>query len=288
MIGKMVLARASSLIRNSAAAQLADLMGRVTVFYVARNSCRTEVEVNVFALAASITAVATEWMHELDAFSMHAAEIFPSASESPDVPFIKELISNCHGIMQYGDLIVLLGGGRGDAEIDAAIVWALLEISGQVAPALDVWIDETVHGDLKVEQVLNRATDGSAAYDVITPVNLVLTRESQLVDLGFATAIPKSKAAILLPRSGLGAKHGMALANTVGLIDSDFRDNWMAKLWVNESCAKDELRIPAGERLCQFVLIDHAPSTLKQVVAREDLGITDRKGGFGSSNLVMK
>lgn len=56
---------------------------------MARNRRRTEVEVNVFALAASITAVATEWMHELDALSMHAAEIFPSASESPDVPSSK-------------------------------------------------------------------------------------------------------------------------------------------------------------------------------------------------------
>lgn len=288
MIGKMVLARASSVIRNSAAAELAQLMGNVTAFYVARNRCRTDVELNVFALASAITAVATERVHCLDALSMHAPEIFPAASESVDVPFIKELISNCHGVMQYGDHFVLLGGGRGDAEIDAAIVWALLEISGQVAPALDVWIDETVHGDLKVEQVLNRATDGSAAYDVITPVNLVLTRESQLVDLGFATAIPKSKAAILLPRSGLGAKHGMALANTVGLIDSDFRDNWMAKLWLNESCGKTELTIPAGERLCQFVLIDHTASPLNQVAAREELGVTDRKGGFGSSNLVMK
>lgn len=288
MIGKMVLSSASSLIRNSAAAQLADLMGRVTTFYVARNRCRTEVEVNVFALAASITAVATEWMHELDALSMHAAEIFPSASESPDVPFIKELISNCHGIMQYGDRIVLLGGGRGDVEIDNAIVWALLEINGQVAPAIDVWIDQDIHNGLLVSQVLNRATDGSAAYDIITPVDLVLTRESQMVNLGFATAIPKGKAALLLPRSGLGAKHGMALANTVGLIDSDFRDNWMAKLWLNESCGKTELTIPAGERLCQFVLIDHTASPLNQVAAREELGVTDRKGGFGSSNLVMK
>lgn len=288
MIGKMVLARASSVIRNSAAAQLAHLMGNVTAFYVARNRCRTDVDVNVFALAASITAVATERVHCLDALSTHAAEIFPSASEAPDVPFIRELISNCQGVMQYGDHIVLLGGGRGDAETDNAIVWALLEINGQVAPALDVWIDQDIHGGLLVSQVLNRATDGSAAYDIITPVDLVLTHESQLVDLGFATAIPKGKAAILLPRSGLGAKHGMALANTVGLIDSDFRDNWMAKLWLNESCSKTELRIPAGERLCQFVLIDHTASPLKQVVAREDLGVTDRKGGFGSSNLVMK
>lgn len=136
---------------------------------------------------------------------------------------------------------------------------------------------------------LHRATDGSAAYDILAQEQIVVTEEAQLIRLGFITRMDHRQAALLLPRSGFGAKWGFALVNTVGLIDSDYPDEWMAKIYLKNvkgvNDAREPLIIPKGERLAQFVLarIDHPD--MQHVTDKGDLRPVGRVGGFGSSNI---
>jgi dUTP pyrophosphatase len=96
--------------------------------------------------------------------------------------------------------------------------------------------------------------------------------------LGFAAAIPPGHIGLLLPRSSTGAKHGMELNNTCGVIDSDYRGEWKAAI-------RTKSGIPfsweAGERILQFMIIPVADVMLELVDSLEE---TSRgSGGFGSS-----
>ena len=147
----------------------------------------------------------------------------------------------------------------------------------------------TVDG-VPVEERLRRATDGSAAYDILASEDLVVTREAQFIKLGFKSRMDYRQCALLLPRSGFGVKWGFALVNTVGLIDSDYPDEWMAKIYLHEvegiPLPEDGgLKIPKGERLAQFVLTSVEHPVLQQVKDEADLRPTGRVGGFGSSNI---
>lgn len=137
---------------------------------------------------------------------------------------------------------------------------------------------------------LSRATDGSAAYDILAPRDIIVTREAQFIGLGFKSRMDYRQAALLLPRSGFGVKWGFALVNTVGLIDSDYPDEWMAKIYLKDidgiPLPEDGgLKIPKGERLAQFVLARVEHPDLVQVTDESDLRATGRVGGFGSSNI---
>jgi len=102
--------------------------------------------------------------------------------------------------------------------------------------------------------------------------------EGTMVGLGFAAAVPEGHVALLLPRSGAGAKKGVSLNNTVGVIDPDYRGEWKACLRVRN---KAPLKWEAGEKLLQAVIVPVARVELNQV---EDLDETDRgEGGFGST-----
>lgn len=120
-----------------------------------------------------------------------------------------------------------------------------------------------------------KATSGSAAFDIYAQEDLVIKNEPITFDLGFATEIPEGYAAILAPRSGLGTKYGVKLSNTVGLIDSDFRNEWKATLSANK-----EVSISRGERFLQFFLIKVDEF---QIEITESLTKTERKGGYGST-----
>lgn len=120
-----------------------------------------------------------------------------------------------------------------------------------------------------------KATSGSAAFDIYAQEDIVIKNEPITFDLGFATEIPEGYAAILAPRSGLGTKHGVKLSNTVGLIDSDFRNEWKATLSAN-----NEVSIIRGERFLQFFLIKVDEF---QIEITESLTKTERKGGYGST-----
>ena len=126
------------------------------------------------------------------------------------------------------------------------------------------------------------ATDGSAGIDLRACVNAPMTLQpgdSELIPTGIAVHIADPNlAAILLPRSGLGHKHGIVLGNLVGLIDSDYQGQVLVSLWNRGARA---FTIEVGERIAQMVFV---PVTRAQFDLVEEFEDSPRgAGGFGHS-----
>ncbi len=126
------------------------------------------------------------------------------------------------------------------------------------------------------------ATDGSAGMDMRACIDEPLTvspGETVLVPTGLAIHVADSAlAAVLLPRSGLGHKHGLVLGNLTGLIDSDYQGQIYISCW-NRSDTSYEVQ-PA-ERIAQMVFVPVEQVALKIV---DEFDTSDRGvGGFGHS-----
>lgn len=126
------------------------------------------------------------------------------------------------------------------------------------------------------------ATDGSAGLDIRACIDAPLTvapGETVLVPTGLAIHVADaSLAAVLLPRSGLGHKHGLVLGNLTGLIDSDYQGQVYISCW-NRSSSSYEVQ-PA-ERIAQMVFV---PVEQVQFRLVEEFDNSDRgAGGFGHS-----
>lgn len=128
-----------------------------------------------------------------------------------------------------------------------------------------------------------RATDGSAGTDLRVMLDTPLTLAPGQVELlGTGIAIwlrDKNLGAYILPRSGLGHKHGLVLGNLVGLIDSDYQGELKVSLW-NRS--NTPYTLEPGERIAQLVVMPVYPISFN--VVSEFSNETDRgEGGFGHS-----
>lgn len=124
------------------------------------------------------------------------------------------------------------------------------------------------------------ATDGSAGMDLRACVEdntVVHPGETLLIPTGFAMHIADpDMAAVLLPRSGLGHKHGLVLGNLVGLIDSDYQGQVFVSCW-NRS--DKEFEIEPGMRIAQLVFV---PVIMADFEVVESFEASDRgAGGFG-------
>jgi len=124
------------------------------------------------------------------------------------------------------------------------------------------------------------ATDGSAGLDLRACLDeaLVLAPgETQLIPTGISIHIDDpSLAAVILPRSGLGHKHGIVLGNLVGLIDSDYQGQLFVSCWNRGS---DSFTINIGERIAQLVFV---PVVQAQFDIVDDFESSARaEGGFG-------
>ena len=125
-----------------------------------------------------------------------------------------------------------------------------------------------------------RATAGSAGYDFVSPVEVTIPPEgTALIPTGIRAEMEQGWVLLLFPRSSLGFRHSLRLCNTVGVIDSDYA---YAK---NEGHIMVKLRNPLsapvtigrGERFCQGIFLPFG-------TAEEDEVLTERTGGFGSTN----
>lgn len=123
-----------------------------------------------------------------------------------------------------------------------------------------------------------RGSDTAAGYDIFMPEGgIAFANHPTTVKLGFSAAVPEGYVALLLPRSGVGTKAGIRLRNTCGVIDSDYRGEWMAVI----STDREPFRWAAGDRLLQMVLVPVGTPELQLV---EELSETNRgDGGFGST-----
>jgi len=124
------------------------------------------------------------------------------------------------------------------------------------------------------------ATEGSAGVDLraCLDVDLVLKPgQTELVPTGIAIHIEDpGLAAMILPRSGLGHKHGIVLGNLVGLIDSDYQGQLFVSCWNRGS---EEFVLEPGLRLAQLVIVPVVQANFNVV---DEFGASERgEGGFG-------
>jgi dUTP pyrophosphatase len=128
------------------------------------------------------------------------------------------------------------------------------------------------------------ATEGSAGLDLracIDETTTIAPGETTLIPTGLSVYIADPNlAAMLLPRSGLGHKHGIVLGNLVGLIDADYQGPLMVSLW---NRGDTEFTIEIGDRIAQMVVVPVVQCDFDIV---EEFAETARgEGGFGHSGV---
>ena len=127
-------------------------------------------------------------------------------------------------------------------------------------------------------------TEYSAGMDIYLQedVTLVIGADN-VIHLGFAAEVPEGYAAILLPRSSAGMK-GISLRNTAGIIDSDYRGEWIAHIVIDQNqdnALLDEWHYKRGDRLIQCLIV---PVKKVDIELTESVSVTARgDGGFGST-----
>lgn len=140
-------------------------------------------------------------------------------------------------------------------------------------------LDERLGGEFPLPEY---ATSGSAGLDLRACINEPLQLapgQTELIKTGLSIYIAdENMAATILPRSGLGHKHGIVLGNLVGLVDSDYQGPLMISCW---NRGDDHYTINPGERIAQLVFVPVIKAVFDIV---EEFTATDRgEGGFGSS-----
>jgi dUTP pyrophosphatase len=126
------------------------------------------------------------------------------------------------------------------------------------------------------------ATSGSAGLDLRACIDAAITiqpGETTLIPTGMAIHLANSAyAAMILPRSGLGHKHGIVLGNLVGLIDSDYQGQLFVSCWNRSQTA---FVMNPMERMAQLVIVPVVQANFKLV---DEFDASDRgEGGFGST-----
>lgn len=143
-------------------------------------------------------------------------------------------------------------------------------------------LDSRIGRDIPLPQY---ATDGSAGMDLRACIDEpmdILPGDTRLIPTGLAIYIGESGlAAVLLPRSGLGHKHGIVLGNLTGLIDSDYQGQVFVSMW---NRGGSPYTIQVGERIAQMVFVPVVSAAFDLV---EEFTQTQRgSGGFGHSGRV--
>ena len=140
------------------------------------------------------------------------------------------------------------------------------------------WTDDEIRTSWEDIELPTRATSGSAGYDFYAPVGFTVSPgHPVLVPTGIRAKIEPGWFLMCLPRSGLGFKHGVSLANTAGVIDSDyyFSDNEghiMAKV-----CSRSEVEVEYGHKFMQGIFLPFG-------ITENDCASETRNGGFGSTD----
>lgn len=126
------------------------------------------------------------------------------------------------------------------------------------------------------------STSGSAGMDLRACIDapvILKPGETQLIATGLAIYIEDPNlAGLILPRSGLGHKHGVVLGNLVGLIDSDYQGELLISCWNRGS---NEFTITPGERVAQLILVPIIQAEFQ--IVEEFVHTARGTGGFGSS-----
>lgn len=129
-----------------------------------------------------------------------------------------------------------------------------------------------------------RATQQSAGFDLSLcgqqPVT-IHPGETVMIHTGVAVVLPEQTAGMVYPRSGLASRHGLALANCVGVIDSDYRGELMVPLYNHSN---ELYTVSPGERVAQMVVTPVLLPDVEEIPAGQPLPASERgTGGFGST-----
>jgi dUTP pyrophosphatase len=130
-----------------------------------------------------------------------------------------------------------------------------------------------------------RAHDDDAGYDLCAIESATLAPgERAMIGTGIAIELPSGHAGLVLPRSGLAARHGITLVNAPGLIDAGYRGE--LKVLLLNTDREAAFDIAAGDRIAQLVVVAVATT---EVVESDALAATARgEGGFGSSGVAWR
>ena len=126
------------------------------------------------------------------------------------------------------------------------------------------------------------AHEGDAGLDLRSTIDVVISAGGRaVVPCGIAVAIPHGYAGLVIPRSGLAAKHGISVVNAPGLIDSGYRGE--IKVILHNTDQSSEFAINRADRIAQLVIVEVPQVRLAYV---NELSSTQRgEGGFGSSGV---
>jgi dUTP diphosphatase len=132
------------------------------------------------------------------------------------------------------------------------------------------------------DQLPHYATAGAAGLDLRACIDgpiVLVPGETQLIPTGMAIHLADpGYAALILPRSGLGHKHGIVLGNLVGLIDSDYQGQLMVSAW---NRGQQAFELTPMERLAQLVIVPVVQAEFN--IVEEFAGSQRGEGGFGST-----
>ena len=147
-------------------------------------------------------------------------------------------------------------------------------------------IDVKILDPRMAEQLPTYATPGSAGLDLRACIQVPIVLQPgqwQLIPTGMAVHLrDPGYAALILPRSGLGHKHGIVLGNLVGLIDSDYQGELMVSAWNRSSTA---FTLQPMERLAQLVIVPVVQAQFNEV--QDFAQVSERgTGGYGSTGKV--
>lgn len=127
-----------------------------------------------------------------------------------------------------------------------------------------------------------RARKGDAGYDIFLPKDVEFIQRNGkrvTIDTGICMEegdIPEGHFAMILPRSSAGMKWGVTLMNSVGIIDSGYRDPIKLGLWLNDP-GVEILRLKQGDRIAQMIIVPFA------TIPGEEAPTEERDGGLGST-----
>jgi dUTP pyrophosphatase len=122
------------------------------------------------------------------------------------------------------------------------------------------------------------ATPGSACFDLYAAHGQAINGvHHAIIDTGLAFELPEDHCMLVYSRSGHALKHGIRLANCVGVIDSDYRDSVKVVL---QNDRHPSFYIQAGDRIAQAMIV---PVSKVRLIEVEEINTTDRAGGFGST-----
>ena len=130
-------------------------------------------------------------------------------------------------------------------------------------------------------KIPTRGSNNAAGYDLYADIETPITIEPgsvMKIGTGISTQLPPYMAALIFPRSGLSTKKGLRLANCVGLVDPDYRGEYIVALYNDSEIPQT---VMPGERIAQIVF---SPFYEANFIETDELNDTERgEGGFGAS-----